>query len=116
MRNSSQLISMAEAGVAFETVLESSKDFFDAQSYEEVDDVQDAFYAKYRALVSEITSALGVPEFNDGMANPRFPAWCEALFLASWRLNGCTPYVALRHDDKELPFILAIGNRVEQPA
>jgi len=94
----------------FEETIAVSRDFYDACDYSVLDDVQDDFYAKYREAVKLLSTTLGKPRFDDGMANPRFPRWYEeALFLAFWLVGQSVVYVALRHDDKELPFMLVVG-------
>jgi hypothetical protein len=86
----------------------ASRDFFDAEAGD-FDDALDEFFAKYEELVRRFAQSWGPPAFDDGMANPKFPKWYEAEFLACWPKDDRTAYVALRHDDKELPLLLVYG-------
>lgn len=94
----------------------ASKDFYDAAPGD-FDDTLDEFFAKYEELVRRFAQVWGPPAFDDGMANPKFPKWYDAEFLACWQKGDHTAYVALRHDDKELPLLLVYGaKRAKAPA
>jgi len=91
-----------------------SRDFYDVVDYQVMDDTQDEFDKKYRELVQLLCDSWGPPAFDDGMGNPGFPKWYEAEFLACWQKGTQVAYVALRHDDKELPFMLVYGLKEAQ--
>ncbi|MFO0959940.1 MAG: hypothetical protein U0800_21305 [Isosphaeraceae bacterium] len=86
----------------------ASRAFFDAEPGD-FDDTSDEFFTRYEDLVRRFAQVWGPPAFDDGMANPKFPSWYEAAFLACWPKGDHTAYVALRHDDKELPLLLVYG-------
>jgi hypothetical protein len=88
-----------------------STDFYDESNRAAEDDIADEFFAKYEALVRRFAGSWGPPGFDDGMANPTFPKWYEAEFLACWPKGERVAYVALRREDRELPFELVYGVR-----
>ena len=104
-----RLLDFVRVGAECEETAEISGDFFEFQDYDEIEVVKGEFLKKYRVLVRAAAEHFGVPEFDGEFEVPDFPEWYEAERLAFWRVAGMLVYVALRHDDKELPFALVCG-------
>ena len=92
-----------------EYLFAQSNDFYHMRSYDEMDEAQDTYFQVYERLVKHLSASFGKPEFVDGMGNSKFPNWYEAMFLSYWKLGNNFVYAALRHEDKELPFLVVYG-------
>lgn len=67
--------------------------------------LRDAFEER----VEEVTDAWGAPSYRGSAEQADFPAWSEALLLATWDHGEVVAFVALRHDDDSLPMFLEAG-------
>lgn len=68
-------------------------------------DLRDAF----EATVDEIGGSWGAPSYRGSAEQGDFPAWSEALLLATWERDDAVAFIALRHDDDSLPMFLEAG-------
>lgn len=68
-------------------------------------DLREAF----EATVDEISASWGAPSYRGSAEKGDFPAWSEALLLATWDRDDALAFVALRHDDDSLPMFLEAG-------
>ncbi|MEZ5333321.1 MAG: hypothetical protein R2991_15050 [Thermoanaerobaculia bacterium] len=67
--------------------------------------LRDAFEER----VAEVTDAWGAPSYRGTAEHGDFPAWSEALLLATWDHGEAVAFLALRHDDDSLPMFLEAG-------
>jgi hypothetical protein len=104
------LHTLLAAGENQEHVLEESRDFWDDDwDYEEMDEIFDGLVLKWEKLVSEITSAWGPPLQAGSADEVDFPWSVLGDRIAVWSRDDRFAYVAVRHEDKELPMLLLLG-------
>lgn len=65
--------------------------------------------AAFESSVEEVAEAWGAPSYRGSADRGDFPAWSEALLLATWDHGEAVAFVALRHDDDSLPMFLEAG-------
>ena len=59
--------------------------------------------------VQEVAGTWGEPTYRGSAERADFPAWAEALMLATWDHGEAVAFVALRHDDDSLPMFVEAG-------
>jgi hypothetical protein len=99
---------LTRPGGEMEYTYATSRDFYDADPVL-VTETEKEFYDQYDELVRQFTEVWGPPAFDDGRANRKFPKWDDGESLACWQKGAFAAYIALRHDDQELPFRLVYG-------
>jgi hypothetical protein len=84
----------------------ASRDFYEAGSYRKYGRTIEAeFGEKLTDLVARAQGVLGPPSIEESA-----PDWfMEALRVVSWDRPDRRVFLALHHDDKELPFMITIG-------
>lgn len=101
---------LKEGKRTLELVVATSGSFYDEDS-DGLEEAEDEYFEKYNDLVRQVKRSWGEPLFDNGYGTRGFPKWYEAQWLAYWEVGDCIGYVALRHDDQELPFLLVCGLR-----
>jgi hypothetical protein len=76
---------------------------------EQVDDIFADLEADFEECVRQVAAAWGAPTYQGSVDRDDFPAWSEALLLATWQRGHALAYVSLRHDDEHQPMFLEIG-------
>jgi hypothetical protein len=74
----------------------------------EYDDKVDEFYELWRSTTIATEERLGPPVFQDGGAAPGFPEEEDAVWVALWPLPSGNLMLEQLHEDRELPFRLAV--------
>ncbi len=67
------------------------------------------FLEEFDGAADDLHRQWGEPEYRGTVEDPDFPAWSEALVLATWRRGEGIAYLALRHDDDHEPMFLEVG-------
>ncbi|NQT17094.1 MAG: hypothetical protein HQ582_30335 [Planctomycetes bacterium] len=67
------------------------------------------FEVVHRSLVEELSKKFGLPRIAD--AEDEFDAipLCGVFPAAIWQVAGCELFLAVSHEDRETPILLAIG-------
>jgi hypothetical protein len=59
--------------------------------------------------VDDVAATWGAPSYRGSAEQGDFPAWSEALLLATWDHGEAVAFLALRHDDDSQPMLLEAG-------
>jgi len=64
---------------------------------------------RFHELVDELRESLGTPHFVGSVEEESFPAWSDALLLATWWHGDTVVYLAVRNESDADPVILQAG-------
>jgi hypothetical protein len=93
-----------------EHILRETRDFWDDDwDYDEMEALFDELVAEMDALVAGLTTAWGPPAFHGRSDDAGYPEWAFHDVIAYWPRQGRYAYVAVVHEDKELPIDLRLG-------
>ena len=81
---------------------EAHDDDFQEEMHDEFCELYDSIVEQLSPRFGEAAEASGPDEFEEIQVNEAYPA-------AVWSLNEGTLYLAVSHEDRELPMLLAIG-------
>jgi len=101
------LLAAPQAG---EHLLRETRDFWEADwDYDEMDALYGELVEEMEDLVADLTAVWGEPEFHGRWDDDDYPEWAFHDRIAFWQREGRYAYVAVRHEDKELPIELVLG-------
>lgn len=81
------------------------------------DEIYAAWELHYRESQAAATAVLGSPDFDGRWDEPSFPGeevlheYLSAHLLTVWRQGDELVYLRFGHEDKELPFVIALGTK-----
>lgn len=64
---------------------------------------------RFHEVVEEAREGLGTPHFLGSVEEDAFPAWSDALLLATWWRGDTVIYLAVRHEADGDPITLEAG-------
>ena len=67
------------------------------------------FEAVHRSLVEEISKRFGDPKVAEVEDEFNTIPLCGVIPAATWEVDGTELYLAVSHEERETPFLLAIG-------
>jgi hypothetical protein len=90
-------------------LLRETRDFWEDYDPDEMDALYYELVAEMNVIVESLTAVWGVPDFHGRWDDADYPAWAFHDVIAYWERQGRFAYVAVRHEDKELPIELMLG-------
>jgi hypothetical protein len=93
-------------------VVQESKDFFDYRRQKLIEGTVAQYTAQAREILVELEPVWGPPQFAgevEERAETEWAYWRGFRWMACWVRGGSLAFVAVSHEDKELPVMLLLG-------